>query len=164
MVALDEEWPQIEAADPVDLPTVAVDGPAFVIYTSGSTGIPKGVVLTHEKLTNFLTWMADECAIGPDSRMLHSAAPVFDAAFGEVFATLTSGGRVVVCSRDDLLDVRRLTGLIERHGVTHTFGPATNVAPLDPTACPSLRCVVLGGEAAPPQLVQRWLAAGARVL
>ncbi|MFC5946298.1 AMP-binding protein, partial [Micromonospora harpali] len=63
VVALDDEWPQIEAADPVDLPTVAVDGPAFVIYTSGSTGIPKGVVLTHEKLTNFLTWMADECTI-----------------------------------------------------------------------------------------------------
>ncbi|WP_228987144.1 AMP-binding protein, partial [Micromonospora sp. DH13] len=71
VVALDEEWPQIEAAEAGDLPTVAVDGPAFVIYTSGSTGIPKGVVLTHEKLTNFLTWMADECAIGPDSRMLH---------------------------------------------------------------------------------------------
>ncbi|MBB5826999.1 non-ribosomal peptide synthetase [Micromonospora carbonacea] len=164
VVALDEQWPRIEAVGPVDLPAVTVDGPAFVIYTSGSTGTPKGVVLTHEKLTNFLAWMADECAIGPDSRMLHSAAPVFDAAFGEVFATLISGGQVVVCSRDDLLDVRRLTGLIGRHGVTHTFGPATNVAPLDPAACPSLRCVVLGGEAAPPQLVRRWSAAGARVV
>ncbi|MGK5520137.1 non-ribosomal peptide synthetase, partial [Micromonospora sp. URMC 107] len=164
VVALDDDWPVVQACEPVDLPAVEASAPAFVIYTSGSTGTPKGVVLTHEKLTNFLAWMTDECAIGPDSRMLHSAAPVFDAAFGEVFATLTAGGRVVVCSRDDLLDARRLTELINTHDVTHTFGPATNVAPLDPAACPGLRCIIFGGEAVPPQLAQRWLTAGTRVV
>ncbi|MDT0532193.1 amino acid adenylation domain-containing protein [Micromonospora sp. DSM 115977] len=164
VVALDDDWPVVRACEPVDLPVVPASAPAFVIYTSGSTGTPKGVVLTHERLTNFLAWMTDECAIGPDSRMLHSAAPVFDAAFGEIFATLTGGGRVVVCSRDDLLDARRLTDLINRHDVTHTFGPATNVAPLDPAACPGLRCIIFGGEAVPPQLAQRWLTAGTRVV
>ncbi|MEV0880055.1 amino acid adenylation domain-containing protein [Micromonospora echinofusca] len=164
VVALDDDWPAVQAADAVDLPQVPADAPAFVIYTSGSTGTPKGVVLTHDRLTNFLTWMRDECAIDPDSRMLHSAAPVFDAAFGEVFAALTGGGRVVVCSRDDLLDARRLTDLVNTHDVTHTFGPATNIAPLDPAACPGLRCIIFGGEAVPPQLAQRWLAAGTRVV
>ncbi|MFG1892370.1 amino acid adenylation domain-containing protein [Micromonospora sp. NPDC049051] len=164
VVALDDDWATVRACAAVGLPEVPVDAPAFVIYTSGSTGTPKGVVLSHEKLNNFLAWMTDECAIGPDSRMLHSAAPVFDAAFGEIFATLTGGGRVVVCSRDDLLDVRRLTELVNRHGVTHTFGPATNIAPLDPAACPGLRCIIFGGEAVPPQLAQRWLTAGTRVV
>ncbi|MEU9508670.1 amino acid adenylation domain-containing protein [Micromonospora sp. NPDC048170] len=164
VVALDDDWSVVQACEPVGLPVVRASEPAFVIYTSGSTGTPKGVVLTHDKLTNFLAWMTDECDIGPDSRMLHSAAPVFDAAFGEIFATLTGGGRVVVCSRDDLLDVRRLTELVNRHDVTHTFGPATNIAPLDPAACPGLRCIIFGGEAVPPQLAQRWLTAGTRVV
>ncbi|WP_326564156.1 amino acid adenylation domain-containing protein [Micromonospora peucetia] len=164
VVALDDDWSVVQACEPVGLPVVEASEPAFVIYTSGSTGTPKGVVLTHEKLTNFLSWMTDECAIGPDSRMLHSAAPVFDAAFGEIFATLTGGGCVVVCSRDDLLDARRLTDLVNRHDVTHTFGPATNIAPLDPAACPGLRCIIFGGEAVPPQLAQRWLTAGTRVV
>jgi amino acid adenylation domain-containing protein len=164
VLALDAAWPAVEAADPTGLPAVAPSAPAFVIYTSGSTGTPKGVVTTHERLTNYLRWMTDECGIGPGSRMLHSASPAFDAAFGEVFAALTGGACVVVCSRDDLLDRRRLTALVNRHGVTHTFGPATNVAPLDPAACPSLRCVIFGGEALPPPLAQRWLAAGARVV
>ncbi|MGB2572597.1 non-ribosomal peptide synthetase [Micromonospora citrea] len=160
VIALDDDW----TADPAGLPAVPATAPAFVIYTSGSTGTPKGVVLSHDRLTNFLAWMSDECGIGPGSRMLHSAAPVFDAAFGEIFATLTAGGCVVVCSRDDLLDARRLTDLVNRHGVTHTFGPATNIAPLDPAACPGLRCIIFGGEALPPQLAQRWLTAGTRVL
>ena len=163
MVALDDGWPAVPAGAAADLPVVPVDAPAFVIYTSGSTGTPKGVVLSHERLTNFLAWMTDECAIGPGSRMLHSAAPVFDAAFGEMFAALTGGGCVVVCPRDDLLDARRLTELVNRPGVTHTFGPATNIAPLDPPPAPA-SAASSSAAGRPAALAQRWLTAGARVV
>ncbi|MFI1197840.1 AMP-binding protein, partial [Micromonospora sp. NPDC020750] len=54
VVALDNDWPAIEATEPVDLPAVNATAAAFVIYTSGSTGTPKGVVLSHDNLTNFL--------------------------------------------------------------------------------------------------------------
>ncbi|MGW4502403.1 AMP-binding protein, partial [Micromonospora sp. NPDC004336] len=128
VVALDDDWPVVRAGGPVDLPAVPASAPAFVIYTSGSTGTPKGVVLTHAMLTNFLTWMREECAVGPDSRMLHCCAPVFDVALGEIYTALTSGARVVVCSRDDLLDARRLTDLIAKEQTSHAFCPPTNLA------------------------------------
>ncbi|MFY9136555.1 amino acid adenylation domain-containing protein, partial [Zwartia sp.] len=32
---------------------------AYLIYTSGSTGVPKGVMLSHHGLTNYLTWALD---------------------------------------------------------------------------------------------------------
>jgi amino acid adenylation domain-containing protein len=164
VIALDTDWPTIENTTPVDLPTVDPTTPAFVIYTSGSTGKPKGVVLTHTMLTNFLAWMRDECAIGPDSRMLHCCAPIFDVALGEIYTALTSGARVVVCSRDDLLDPRRLTELITTHHVTHAFCPPTNLAAIDPTNCPTLTCVTLAGEPIPPRMAHRWLATGTRLI
>ncbi|MGK5673452.1 non-ribosomal peptide synthetase [Micromonospora sp. URMC 106] len=164
VVALDDDWPTVQACEPADLPAVPASAPAFVIYTSGSTGTPKGVVLTHDKLTNFLAWMVDECAIGPDSRMLHCCAPVFDVALGEIFAALTSGARVVVCSRDELLDARRLTDLIAKEQVTHAFCPPTNLAAVDPADCPSMSCLTLAGEPVPPHLAHRWLTAGARLV
>ncbi|MFF3869762.1 amino acid adenylation domain-containing protein, partial [Micromonospora sp. NPDC001898] len=164
VVALDNDWPTVEACEPVDLPVVDASGPAFVIYTSGSTGTPKGVVLSHDNLTNFLTWMADECAVGPDSRMLHCCAPVFDVALGEIYTALTSGARVVICSRDDLLDPRRLTDLIAKEHTTHAFCPPTNLAAIDPTDCPSMSCVTLAGEPIPPRMAQRWMTAGTRLI
>ncbi|MFI1197056.1 AMP-binding protein, partial [Micromonospora sp. NPDC020750] len=54
VVALDNDWPTVEACEPVGLPVVDATAAAFVIYTSGSTGTPKGVVLSHDNLTNFL--------------------------------------------------------------------------------------------------------------
>ncbi|MEV5769488.1 amino acid adenylation domain-containing protein, partial [Micromonospora sp. NPDC052213] len=164
VVALDDDWDTVRAGDPVGLPVVDASAPAFVIYTSGSTGTPKGVVLSHDRLTNFLAWMREECAVGPDSRMLHCCAPVFDVALGEVFTALTSGARVVVSSRDDLLDARRLTELIAKEQVTHAFCPPTNLAAVDPADCPSMSCVTLAGEPIPPRMAQRWLAAGARLI
>ncbi|MBQ1076527.1 amino acid adenylation domain-containing protein [Micromonospora sp. C31] len=164
VVALDDDWPAVEAAEAVELPVVDAARPAFVIYTSGSTGTPKGVALTHDDLTNFVSWMRDECAVGPDSRMLHCCAPVFDVALGEIYTALTSGARVVVCSRDDLLDARRLTELIAKEQTTHAFCPPTNLAAVDPADCPSMSCVTLAGEPVPPRLAQRWMAAGARLL
>ncbi|WP_405095195.1 non-ribosomal peptide synthetase [Micromonospora sp. NBC_01412] len=164
VVALDHDWPAVEAAETVDLPTVDPTAAAFVIYTSGSTGTPKGVALSHDKLTNFLTWMRDECAVGPDSRMLHCCAPVFDVALGEIYTALTSGARVVVCSRDDLLDPRRLTDLIAKEQTTHAFCPPTNLAAVDPADCPSMSCVTLAGEPIPPRMAQRWMATGTRLI
>ncbi|MFG3716156.1 amino acid adenylation domain-containing protein, partial [Micromonospora sp. NPDC047730] len=164
VVALDDDRETVRAGDPAGLPVVDASAPAFVIYTSGSTGTPKGVVLSHDRLTNFLAWMREECAVGPDSRMLHCCAPVFDVALGEVFTALTSGARVVVSSRDDLLDARRLTELIAKEQVTHAFCPPTNLAAVDPADCPSMSCVTLAGEPIPPRMAQRWLAAGTRLI
>src|SRR5205085_4337360 len=51
---------------------------AYVIYTSGSSGTPKGVMIEHGALTNFLTSMADQPGVGPADVLVAVTTPCFD--------------------------------------------------------------------------------------
>src|SRR5690606_36528431 len=52
-------------------PDVAVhpESLAYVIYTSGSTGLPKGVMVRHDAVSNFLATMAEAPGIKRDDRV-----------------------------------------------------------------------------------------------
>ncbi|MFD0633859.1 non-ribosomal peptide synthetase [Catenulispora yoronensis] len=72
-------------------PQVRATDRAYIAYTSGSTGTPKGVAQSHAALAQFVTWLADEFALGPGSRVAQWVAPEHDPALAETFAALASG-------------------------------------------------------------------------
>ena len=69
---------------------------AYVIYTSGSTGQPKGTLLTHRGLVNYLWWAREQYTQGqPLDFPLYSSLS-FDLTITSLFVPLVCGGRVVV--------------------------------------------------------------------
>jgi len=63
-LALDTDWSRIEKHSTDNLSSrIAPDNLAYVIYTSGSTGQPKGTMITHRGLTNYLNWATEAYAV-----------------------------------------------------------------------------------------------------
>ncbi|WP_159397042.1 amino acid adenylation domain-containing protein [Sorangium cellulosum] len=119
VVCLDTEWPAIArepSADPSPLATPA--DLAYVLYTSGSTGEPKGVMIPHEALTNFLWSSVREFRPTERDSILAIAAMTFDISALEIYLPLISGGRVVLARTRDVSDPGALERLMDEHGVT----------------------------------------------
>jgi amino acid adenylation domain-containing protein len=69
---------------------------AYILYTSGSTGNPKGVAMPHRPLVNLLSWQIRDSFRGKPLRTLQFSALSFDVLYLEIFATLCTGGVLVL--------------------------------------------------------------------
>ncbi|HEX8934118.1 MAG TPA: condensation domain-containing protein, partial [Pseudonocardiaceae bacterium] len=74
---------------------LSVDSPAYVIYTSGSTGQPKGVVVTHRSVCNYLLWAAQAYPSLQGCAVLHSPVS-FDLTVTTLYGPLLVGGSIRV--------------------------------------------------------------------
>ncbi|RAG83172.1 non-ribosomal peptide synthetase [Streptacidiphilus pinicola] len=147
--------------DPVG--AVTPDHPAYLIYTSGSTGTPKGVEVTHRGLAGLSRSMVERLAITPDSAVLQFSSPGFDAVVFELSVSLLAGAALVLAPGESRLPGEQLVELIARHRVTHALIVPSLLAAMDPASVPSLTGLVVGAEACPPSLLERW-APGRRVV
>jgi amino acid adenylation domain-containing protein len=69
---------------------------AYVVFTSGSTGEPKGVMIEHRSLVNYVSWCAD--VVGPAGYGTPLIASLgFDLALTSLWPQLARGGPVLVC-------------------------------------------------------------------
>lgn len=82
-----------DAATPEDL--------AYVIYTSGTTGRPKGVMVTHHSLVNYVTWAASAYIKETSCNTALFTSPSFDLTVTAIFPPLLTGNTVVVYHAED---------------------------------------------------------------
>ena len=109
-----------------DLPEtkpVIHSGLGYVLYTSGSTGKPKGVCMGQAALVNLMLWQHKHSVAGKGTRTLQFAPLSFDVSFQEIFATLTTGGTLVLIEDDLRLDPQNLLHFIQEQSINRIFVP-----------------------------------------
>ncbi|WP_213764824.1 non-ribosomal peptide synthetase [Caballeronia sp. dw_19] len=87
-----------------ELPTVDSREAAYVIYTSGSSGTPKGVVIPHAALSNYVEAVLDRLALPPRSTFAMVSTVAADLGHTMLFGALASGGTLHLIDRDTTLD------------------------------------------------------------
>jgi amino acid adenylation domain-containing protein len=138
---------------------------AYVIYTSGSTGVPKGAMVEQRGMVNHLHAKIHDLSLGASDVVAQTASQCFDISVWQMLAGLVVGGRVEIFPDAVAHDARRLLSEVDGAGVTilETV-PSLLRAMLDDGAgagagLSSLRWMIPTGEALPPELCRRWLAA-----
>ncbi|MFJ6215511.1 amino acid adenylation domain-containing protein [Streptomyces sp. NPDC092296] len=160
-ILLDRERAAIDALPqlPVDVPV----GPthlAYVIYTSGSTGAPKGVMVHHEGLANYVLWTAEEYAARGTGGSPHFSSIGFDLGVPSLYTPLVVGQPVDLLP--DPLDPADLGALLA-DGAPYSFIKMTpghlNLlsTDLEPEEARDLAgLVIAAGDAFPTELARRW--------
>lgn len=155
-----DQLPAVDSVRP--FPVTAPTDPAYVIYTSGSTGRPNGVVISHGALASFVAAVRERYDIGPDERVLQFAPLHFDASVEEIFLTLSVGATLVVRSEQMTDSVTEFLAECAQRAITvldlptafwHEVVYALSAGARLPE---SVRTVIIGGEAALPERVNRW--------
>ena len=99
------------------------DSLIYILHTSGTTGIPKGVCMGQMAMVNLLLWQKEKSIAVPKTKTLQFSPLSFDVSFQEIFATLTTGGHLVLISEDLRLDAYMLLNLIKEQEVNRIFLP-----------------------------------------
>lgn len=148
---------KLDSAGYVALPVVDDDALCYVMYTSGSTGEPKGVMVRHRTVVNYLWWMQDAFRLAQHDVVLNQSTFSFDVSVWEIFWPLITGASCALIADESKYDPHQVIHFMQQHCVT--------VAQFVPTAlralvavkklqtCGELQHIFSGGEALDQKLV-----------
>ncbi len=148
ILTLNRDWTVIET-ESSEKPIIHISNNslAYLIYTSGSTGIPKGVMVTHESLIDYVFTFSNYFEVTRSDIILNQASISFDTSIEEIFPILSKGGQLILV--EDPKDFNSILSLCKEHDITlistHPFlidflNSKSDIETL------SLRAIISGGD------------------
>ncbi|EGW36000.1 non-ribosomal peptide synthetase [Desulfosporosinus sp. OT] len=121
---------------------------AYVIYTSGSTGLPKGVMIEHKAISNFIHAITREIDFSYKT-IVSMTTLSFDIFFLETFLPLLLGMKVIIANNEELVTPALLSDLIVRYHVDVlqvTPSRMSAILNYNSTSLNDLSLIMVGGE------------------
>ncbi|HEV8703136.1 MAG TPA: Pls/PosA family non-ribosomal peptide synthetase [Candidatus Polarisedimenticolia bacterium] len=164
-VDADRDWIGAEPSARLE-PGAAGAGPrdlCYIIYTSGSTGRPKGVMIEHRSAVHLVRAESRIYGVRPDDRVFQGASLAFDLSIEEIWLAFQAGATLVPATGAMLHAGPDLSRLLAERGVT-VLSTVPTLLTILAEDIPTLRLLILGGEACPPHLVDLWSRRGRRIV
>lgn len=141
----------------------AVDtDPVYVLYTSGSTGVPKGVVVSHRSLVDYIDHFCEELIITEDDIIANQAPFYFDASLVDIYCTLKMGGSTGIVPIEYFSVPIKLVEFLDNYNITtirwvpsalKMISMFKGLKTLKPKC---LRKVIFGAESMPVKVYNYW--------
>ncbi len=129
--------------------------PAYIMFTSGSTGFPKGAVMSHANLMNFIAWARTEFAVTPDDVFTNVNPLYFDNSVFDVYASLFNAASLVPFDAATIKDPYKILERIDALGCTVYFSVPSllvyfqTLKLITPRVFTRIRTIIFGGEGYP---------------
>lgn len=149
--------------------SVNASDPAYIMFTSGSTGFPKGAVMSHGNVLNFIQWAQQTFQVS-ESDVFTNVNPIyFDNSVFDFYSSLFSGSTLCPLTAEITNEPSSLVECINRLRCTVWFSvPSLLVYLLITKALTSrdfqhMRSIIFGGEGFPkPKLKELYALFGHR--
>ena len=134
---------------------------AYILYTSGSTGTPKGVMISHRASLTFVEWASATFGLHEDDSVANHAPLHFDLSILDIFATVRTGGTVVLVPPAHSVFPRTLADFIASEKISVWYSVPSVLtslvlhAQLERHTYPDLRLVLFAGEVFPVKYLRR---------
>ncbi len=136
------------------------DNLAYVIYTSGTTGKPKGVMIEHKQVNNFISGVNRLTGINKQSSILCITTICFDIFVLETLLPLLNGLKVIITKENTDIDGNIIGNLITNNKIDIMQSTPSRIKLLMENsffrvAIGSLKMLLIGGEALPVDLLKK---------
>lgn len=132
--------------------------PAYIINTSGSTGIPKGVIVSHRNIIDYLTFFKTEPLIlSTNKNIIGSQSPFyFDNSVLDIYSMLFFGSTLVLIPEENFSFPKHLYEIIKKHNIDFIFWVPTALKTLSQIQEKlEISKILFAGEAMSPILLKK---------
>ena len=136
--------------------------PAYILYTSGSTGVPKGVVVSHRSLIDYIDNFTADVGINEEDVIAGQAPFYFDASLIDIYCAMKSGAAMHIVPLPLFSQPLKLMEFLEEHRVSvirwvpSALSIVSTFRALDSLKPSSLRLIIFGAESMPVKCFDYW--------
>lgn len=134
----------------------------YIIFTSGSTGIPKGVIISHRAVIDYIEWITKRFQFDEHTVLGNEAPLYFDLSIQDVYSPIAVGCRTELIPPSMFtFPVNLLSYMTDRGINTIIWIPTAlclvaNLKGLDTEKLPKMEKVLFAGESMPAKQLNYW--------
>ncbi|GHU61443.1 amino acid adenylation protein [Bacteroidia bacterium] len=136
--------------------------PVYSIFTSGSTGNPKGVVISHRGVIDYIDWAISTFAIDKNTVVANQAPFYFDNSTLDLYLMFATGAKLLIVPEEYYAFPARLMDLLNQEQVTFVFWVPfvliniANFKLLEQKKPEYLKKILFAGEVMPNKHLNYW--------